>query len=161
MMKFRVLYLFWCIPAYLLFLVVQQGLVYNGAINTYNNGESYLAEVMAFDVKQIAAQSNGYVDIKFTTNEGETINHRLSLSIQMAQYLLESQFIPIRYQKGAFLEIVMIPTYDLQKSTSLFNLAVALLGFIATVIFGTIIHRYAGKKLKTGDEEIIIERIDS
>lgn len=160
MSKYRFLYAYWLVPAYLLFLVFQQGMVYKGAIDTFDNGESYLAEVTDFDIKQIAAQSNGYVDIRFEVDD-ETIERRLSLSVQMAQELMESSTIPIRYQKGAFQEIVLFPTYEIQKSTSLFNMSVAGIGLIVTFIAGIFLNRFV--KRRSADEhadEFEIERID-
>lgn len=160
MNNYRFLYAYWLVPAYLLFLVVQQGLVYQGANDTYQNGETYLAEVTDFDIKQIAAQSNGYIDIEFEV-EGKRIERRLSLSIQMAQELMESSTIPIRYQKGAFQEIVLYPTFQIQKSTSLFNMGVAFIGFVVTVIAGIFINRYIARKvINKHDEEFEIERVD-
>ncbi|MBD3615305.1 MAG: hypothetical protein HUJ22_01940 [Gracilimonas sp.] len=160
MNKYRFLTLYWVVPAYLLFLIIQQGLVYQGSIDTYENGTTYLAEVTDFDIKQIAAQSNGYVDIKFEVDE-EVIERRLSLSIQMAQELMESSNIPIRYKKGNFQEIVLYPTFQIQKSTSFFNMSVAFIGFTVTVIFGFFVNRYIRRKVADeNDEKFEIERVD-
>lgn len=160
MNNYRFLYAYWLVPAYLLFLIVQQGLVYQGSIDTYQNGKTYLAEVTDFDIKQIAAQSNGYIDIEFEV-EGEQIERTLSLSVQMAQQLMESSTIPIRYQKGAFQEIVLYPTFQIQKSTSLFNMSVAFIGLVVTVIAGIFVNRYIRRKvINKHDEEFEIERID-
>lgn len=160
MTNYRLLYLFWAIPAYLLFLVIQQGLVYQSSIDTYENGTTYLAEVTDFDIKQIAAQSNGYVVIKFET-EDEVIERRLSLSVQMAQELMKTSNIPIRYQKGAFQEIVLYPTFNIQKSTSLFNMSVAFIGLVVTVISGVFVNRYVRRKvINENDEKFEIERVD-
>lgn len=160
MNRYRFLNFYWVIPAYLLFLIIQQGLVHQGSIDTYENGTTYLAEVTDFDIKQIAAQSNGYIDIKFEVND-QVIERRLSLSIQMAQELMESSNIPIRYKKGNFQEIVLYPTFQIQKSTSLFNMSVALIGFAVTVIFGFLVNRYIRRKVADeNDEKFEIERVD-
>lgn len=161
MNKYRLLYSYWLIPAYLIFLVVQQGLVYQGAKSTYDNGETYLAEITDFEVKQIAAQSNAYVDILFEA-EGDTIERRMTLSVQMAQQLMESNTIPVRYAKNSFQEIVLFPTYDIQRSTSLYNMGVAFLGLAVTVIFGFFVNRYIRRKtINADDEKFTIERVDS
>lgn len=160
MSKYRFLYAYWFIPAYLFFLVFQQAMVHKGSIDTYENGESYLAEITGFEIKQIAAQSNGYVEIKFTV-DGEVIERRLSLSIQMAQELMESSSVPLRYQEGAYPDIVLFPTYEIQKSTSLFNMSVAAVGVIITFIAGIILNRFI--KRRSADEhadEFNIERVD-
>ncbi len=160
MNNYRLLYFFWAIPTYLLFLVIQQGLVYQSSIDTYENGTTYLAEITDFEIKQIAAQSNGYVVIKFET-EDEVIERRLSLSVQMAQELMKSSTIPIRYQKGAFQEIVLYPTFNIQKSTSFFNMSVAFIGLVVTVISGFFVNRYVRRKLiNENDEKFEIERVD-
>ncbi|HET8865536.1 MAG TPA: hypothetical protein VFM80_07545 [Gracilimonas sp.] len=159
MNKYRLLNLYWVVPAYLLFLVFQQGMVYKGAIDTYENGETYLAEVTDFDIKQIAAQSNGYVDLRFEAN-GDVIERRMSLSIQMAQELMESSNIPIRYQPDSFQEIVLYPTYQIQKSTSLVNMGVAFIGLVVTVIAGFFVNRYIRRKVADeNDEKFEIEMV--
>ena len=159
-MKYRFLYLVWFLPAYLLFIMAQQGLVYQGTIDTYENGESIAANVLDFDIKQIAAQSNGYVVISFRDPSGELQERKLSLSIQMAQRIIDTAVIPIRYLEGNFQDIVMIPTYDLQKSTSLSNIGVAFMGFLALVFFSVLVTRFANRKANNLDEKYIIERVD-
>lgn len=159
-MKYRFLYLVWLFPAYLAFIIIQQALVYTGTLDTYENGVSIASDVLEFDVKQIAAQSNGYVVITFIDPEGNVQERKLSLSIQMAQRVIDTQVIPIRYQKGTFQEIVMIPTYELQKSTSLSNMGVAFLAFSALAFFSFLGTRYANKKIESGDSELVIERVD-
>jgi hypothetical protein len=135
-------------------------MVYKGAIDTYENGQTYLAEVTDFDIKQIAAQANGYVNIRFEV-DGEIIERKLSLSIQMAQELMESSNIPIRYQPGTFQEIVLYPTFEIQKSTSLVNMGVAFIGFVVTVIAGVFVNRYIRRKvMDENDEKFDIERVD-
>ncbi len=159
-MKYYFIYLVWLLPAYLLFIIIQQGLVHQGTIDTYENGVSIASNVLEFDVKQIAAQSNGYVVIEFISPDGDKIERKLSLSIQMAQRIIDTPVIPIRFMEGNFQEIVMIPTYDLQKSTSLSNMGVAFLGFAALAFFSFLGTRFANKKIKYGADEIIIERVD-
>ncbi len=161
MSKYRLLSLFWIIPAYLIFLVGQQVSVYYGAKNTFDNGENYQAEILDMEVKQIAAQSNGYVVISFETNSGETIERKMTLSIQMAQQLLQSAVVELSYKKGAYPEIVLHPTYALQVKTSLFNASVAFIGLIVTLIAGIYVQRYSNRKSadETADD-FEIERVD-
>ncbi len=159
-MKYRFLYLVWLLPAYLLFIIIQQGLVYQGTIDTYENGESIAANVLDFDIKQIAAQSNGYVILSFTAPDGEQIERKLSLSIQMAQRIIDTSVIPIRYVKGNFQDIVMIPTYDLQKTTSLSNMGVSFMGFLALIFVSVLVSRFAKKKASGNDEQFVVERVD-
>ena len=159
-MKYRFLYLVWLLPSYLLFILIQQGLVYQGTIDTYENGESIAANVLDFDIKQIAAQSNGYVVISFTSPTGELIERKLSLSIQMAQRIIDTSVIPIRYKEGNFQDIVMIPTYDLQKTTSLSNMGVSFMGILALIFVSVLVTRFATKKVNKEDTDFVIERVD-
>ncbi|MBO6534790.1 MAG: hypothetical protein JJ966_01120 [Balneolaceae bacterium] len=159
-MKFRLLYLLWLFPCYLAFISIQQLNVYRGTIYTYNNGESIAADVTDFDIKQIAAQSNGYVDLKFVDPEGETVERRLSLSVQMAQKIMDTAVIPIRYKEGAYQEIVMIPTYDLQRSTSFMNMIIALIGLSILSVVMIFVTKYANRRAAGESSKFSIERVD-
>lgn len=160
-MKYRLLYLLWLFPCYLAFISVQQLNVYRGTIDTYNNGESIAADVLDFDIKQIAAQSNGYVVLNFTTSEGENIEKKLSLSVQMAQQIMDIGVIPIRFQKNTYQEIVMIPVYEIQRSTSLMNMVIAIISTTILSIACTFISRFANKRATEGVNELVIERMDA
>lgn len=159
MNKYRFLYLIWLLPAYLLFLMVQQGMVHKGAIETWEQGETYLADITDFEIKQIAAQSNGYVDIRFEMDD-EVVERKLTLTVQMAQKLMESSTIPIKYKEDSFQQIILIPTYELQKSTSILNLFMALLGFLVTLAVAFYVQRYANKNIAGGEETLVVERVD-
>lgn len=160
MNKYHFVYLVWLLPGYLLFLFLHQAGVFYGINDTWENGASYTAEVIDFDIKQIAAQTNGYVVLKFDTNEGETIERKLSLPVEMAATIQENIVVPVRYQAGGFQEIVMIPAYSTQKGLVLTNMAMAFTGFLLTVYIAWLGHRYAGRKLSGDEEEWEIERID-
>ncbi len=160
MNRYRFLYAYWLIPLWLLFLGVQQILVHRGAMDTYKNGDTYIAEITDFDLKQMGAQSNGYVDIRFEA-DGKVIQRRLSLSVQTAQKLMEAPNIPIRYQKGARQEIVLYPTYEIQRDTSFYNMTIAVLAMVITAILGLFVNRYVKRKSATPDDEKFnIDRID-
>lgn len=160
MTKYSYLYLFWLIPAFLLFLVLHQTTVYFGVIDTYENGTSYTAEVLEFDLKQIAAQTNGYVVLKFETKDGEQVQKKLSLPVEMAGALQEISIVPIRYQKDAFQSIVMMPTYSTQKGLALTNIGMAAVGLLIAIGIGLVVNRFIKKKRNGDSEELIIERID-
>ncbi|MEL0010914.1 MAG: hypothetical protein VW868_05070, partial [Bacteroidota bacterium] len=115
------------------FITLQQLTVHIGTIQTYTEGVSIAADVTDFDIKQIAAQSNGYVVITFPLTDGTMTEKKLSLSIQMAQEIIDTQVIPIRYLEESWQPIVMIPTYELQRSTSLLNAIIAFIGFLITL----------------------------
>ncbi len=160
MNKYYFVFLVWLLPGYFLFQGSYQLLVYNGLSNTYTNGESYVADVIDFDVKQIAAQTNGYVVLRFNTRSGELIQKQLSLPVQMAQAIMDSELIPVRYSEQSFNPIVMLPTYELQRSVVSVNMAVSGLGLLATIVVAAFASRFALRRIRDGDEEIEIEHMD-
>lgn len=161
MSKYKFLYFYWLIPAFLLFLALHQVSVYYGIIDTYENGDSYTAEVVEFELKQIAAQTNGYVILRFRPEGSEEIQQKLSLPVEMAGQIQEIRIVPIRYQEAARQNIVMMPTYETQKNLVMTNIAMAALGFLITCIIGFWVNRYVSQKLKTGETEIVFERVDA
>ena len=137
---------------------MQQITVHVGTLQTYEQGVSIAADVTDFDIKQIAAQSNGYVVINFPLPDGTQAERKLSLSIQMAQRIIDTQVIPIRYLEDSWQPIVMIPTYELQKSTSFLNAIIALIGFIITFTAAIFATKYI-RRSKQENSDIQIERV--
>lgn len=161
MNKYYFIFLIWLLPAYFLFQGSYQVLTYYGIEKTYSEGESYVADVLEFDVKQIAAQTNGYVILRFTTQSGETVTEQLALPVQMAQVIMNSEQIPVRYLADSFKPIVMMTVYDLQKSVVLVNMAVSSLGLIFTLIVSGFASRFAISRLRHGEETLEIEHLDT
>lgn len=160
MNKYYFIFLIWLLPGYFLFQGIYQVLIYHGLNNTYTTGESYVAQVIDFDVKQIAAQTNGYVVIQFDTAAGERIQKRLALSVQMAQVIMQSELIPIRYLEESISPVVMLPTYDLQRNVVTVNMAVTGFGFLVTLLVAIFASRFALRKIRDGEEKLEIENID-
>lgn len=160
MSKYRLLSLFWVIPAYLIFITFQQAMVHYGSKKTLEQGVTYAAEVMDIQLKQIAAQANGYIVFKFTTPDEGVLTRKHTLTMQMAQTVMKNNIIPISYRKGGYPEIVIVPTYGIQYTTSLYNMWVAIAAVIITVIAGFKIQRFSNARSKTGVEKINIERIN-
>lgn len=160
MNKYYLIFLIWLLPGYFLYQFGYQGAVYSGIQNTYNDGDSYVASVIDFDIKQIAAQTSGYVVLRFTTSTGEVIERKLSLPVQMAQVIMESEVIPIRYKEDSFNPIVLISTYELQQTVVKVNLAVTAIGFFVTIILSFYASRFARKRIRYGEEILDIERVD-
>src|SRR5690625_7964051 len=87
MTKFHYIYLIWLLPLYFLLMGGYQLMVLRGIDYTYNTGESYVADVLEFDIKQIGAQTNGYLVLTFDMGSDGVIRERMSLPLQMAQSL--------------------------------------------------------------------------
>lgn len=160
MNRYKFFYLFWLLPAAFVFLVAHQSAVYFGIQDTYENGTSYSAEVVDFKFKQIAAQTNGSIVLRFETGDGKEIQQKLSLPVEMAGGLQDIRVVPIRYQPGALQEIVIMPTYKTQKSLVWSNILMAFVGLLITLAIAIVSHRFARKKLSENEEEIVIERVD-
>lgn len=160
MNRYKFLYLFWLMPLAFLFLIVQQGTVYYGINNTFEDGTSYTAEVVEFDLKQIAAQTNGYIVLRFKTKDGTEIQRKLSLPVEMAGALQEIRVVPIRYNPGGWQEIVFLPTIETQKNLAWTNGLMAFVAFLITMGIAWAAHRFANKKLSEQEEEFVIERVD-
>lgn len=158
--SYKFLYLFWLLPLYIGGLFFQQATVYYGITDTYENGKSYTAEVVDFEFKQIAAQTNGFIVVRFETDRGNEIERKLSLPVEMAGKLQETRIIPVRYQQGSTQEIVLVPSYNIQKGLVLTNMGMSFIGFLITFFIALYAHRYAGRKSREGTTEYIIERID-
>ncbi|MDG5767316.1 hypothetical protein QA596_07565 [Balneolales bacterium ANBcel1] len=155
-------FLVWLLPLYLAGMAVHMGAIYYGLNTTYENGESHLADVIHFEIKQIAAQTNGSITVRFTTGDGEEITRKLSQPIQNAAQLQASELMPIRYHKSSYQPIVLVPIYEFHKKMVLVNLAVLLLSVIITLFVAWTAHRFARRKLAGGNwQEQRIEIIDS
>lgn len=157
MNKYYFIFLIWLLPAYFLFQGSYQALTYFGIQATIDDGESYIASVVDFDVKQIAAQTNGYVVLNFTTSDGETIRQQLGLSVQFAQVIMNSEMIPVRYNESSFIPIVMIPIHELQQNVVRVNMGVALIGLLATLVISLYASRFALRRIREGEEPLEFE----
>ena len=160
MNKYYFIFLIWLLPAYFLFQAGYQVLIYQGTQSTYNNGDSYIADVTDFDVKQIAAQTNGYVVLKFTTSNGQIVEEQLALPVQFAQVIMESELIPVRYLQSSYKPIVMMPVYDLQQNVIKVNMGVTSFGFLVTLIISIYASRFARRRINNGEETFEIEMME-
>lgn len=151
--------LVWLLPIYFLAMHTYQWLIYNGSKTTWEDGESYMAEVIDFDVKQIAAQTSGYIVLRFETPDG-VIEDRLSLSVQMAQVLTASELIPVRYNPDSFRPIVLTGTYELQRKVIRVNLAITVIGLLATGWITLLTMRWIRRREAEGERTLTIERTD-
>lgn len=160
MTKFHYIYLIWLLPLYFLLMGGYQLMVLRGIDYTYETGESYVADVLEFDIKQIGAQTNGYLVLTFDMGSDGVIQERMSLPLQMAQSLIEHERLAVRYQPASFHDIVILNTYDLQKNLIWLNVYVLILGLLVTGIVAWYASRYASRKIRDGDETLEIERLD-
>ncbi|MEX2463005.1 MAG: hypothetical protein WD513_01845 [Balneolaceae bacterium] len=160
MNKYFFIFLIWLLPIYFLFQGGYQVLTYYGIHNTFDNGESYIATVVDFDVKQIAAQTNGYVVLKFTTSDSFTIEEKLALPVQFAQVIMQSELLPVRYLENSFQPIVIMPVYELQQSVIKVNIGVTSFGLIITLLISLYASRFALSRIRLGEENLEIERLD-
>lgn len=153
------LYATWLLPLALFILTGHQFWTFYNIVQTYNNGESYTANVKEFEIKQIAAQTNGYVILNFETGSGKTIEQKLSLPVQLAAQFMESNVIPIRYKQDSSVPIVMIKTYATHKRVALINASIAFISALACLGVALLAHRKANA-LHSKNEKLTVERTD-
>lgn len=155
-------YLIWLLPLYLFGMAVHMGAVYYGLEKTWEQGESHLADIVHFEIKQIAAQTNGSITIRFAPENGEEITRKLSQPIQNAAQLQASEIMPIRYYESSYQPVVLVPIYEFHKKMVLVNLAVLTVSIILTLFIALVAHRFARRKLARSNEPAQkIEIIDS
>ncbi|MEX0685747.1 MAG: hypothetical protein WD267_12160 [Balneolales bacterium] len=141
-------YLAWLLPLFLTALGIQQVIVYQGIQDTMSNGKEYQAEVLDFQMKHMAAQSNGIIVLKFTPKGSEPLVKKLSLPIQNAGLLMQMDTLPIRYHPESTQSVVILPTLWFQEKMVLANIGVILLSVITTLFAGYLAHRYANRLRK-------------
>ncbi len=154
-------HLFWIVPAGLLYLMIQQGTVLHGLQNTYNEGEMYLAEVIDFEIKQIAAQTNGHLTLEFEPDSGELIQRQLSQPIQNAAQLQNTTHVPIQYLESSFQPIVMIPIYEFHRNMVMANIGIAFIAFMITGYLGYRASSFARKKTAEDSGPVEYEIVDA
>lgn len=155
-------YLLWLLPLYLSGMALHMGAVYHGLEKTYEEGESYLADVIQFEIKQIAAQTNGSITVQFTTDNDEEIIQKLSQPIQNAAQLQASEIIPVRYHQDSYQPIVLIPIYEFHKKMVLVNIAVLIVSILLTFFVALTAHRFAGRRITRREKPVQkIEIIES
>jgi len=151
-------FIYWLLPAYLLFQTVYQIQVLRGLEKTYEQGESYIADVVDFRLKNMQAQSNGIIELKFDIAGGETVQKRMTLPVQLAAQTRQYGKMPVRYLADSPQPIVMIPTYDFHHNMVRINVAILVSSFLGTLIMGFFVFRWS-RKIGT-EAELKFERVD-
>jgi hypothetical protein len=123
----------WLLPLYLTYQLTYQSRVLFSMQDTYENGESIIAEVIDFKIKQIAAQTNGYVVLRFSSSDGVLTEQKLSLPVQLAAPIQNSALINIKYMKGNFQNIVMTPTFRFHRNMVIVNIGVLIVSTLITI----------------------------
>ncbi|TNE73323.1 hypothetical protein EP331_04900 [bacterium] len=141
----KLLLLFWLLPGYLLFLTSYEAITYWGLTSTYKNGASLVAHIDELKLKNMQAQSNGVIQIHFTTSDGLEKQHTFTLPIQLAAQLQNYNMIPIRYMESSSMPIVFMPTYDFHKDMVLMNVGITFISFLVTFFIGFKITKYSFK----------------
>ena len=139
----KLIHLTWLIPLALAGLFLHQLSVFYGMDKTVNEGQRLNAAITDFRIKQIAAQTNGYIDLSFMDVDGNQVSHRLSLHVQHAAQLMESNQVTIRYRPGARYHTVIESTYRYQRRTVKINLAVIGVSFLVMASVSVFASRYA------------------
>ncbi len=140
-------FLVWAIPAYLLFLIIHQFNVLSGLQKTHEHGTSYVAEVIEFELKQIAAQTNGYIVLRFTPNNEAEVVQKLSQPIQNAAQLMASELLPIRYLRDSSQPIVITTIYEFHRNMVRANIGILGIAFFVMIGVSVVATNFARKRL--------------
>lgn len=146
----------WMLPLYLVYQLGYQGSVLYSMHDTYKTGADIVAEVTDFRIKHIASQTNGYVDLRFTTPDGQLIEQRLSLPVQLAAPIQSSARIPIKYKAENSQDIVMTPTFRFHQNMVIVNIGVLTLSFFVTFLIALWGYRVCSRKLSNPDDPTFI-----
>jgi hypothetical protein len=141
------------VPLYLLFQSIYQINVLQGLSQTYEKGESYVADVIYFRLKNMQAQSNGVIELRLQTKDGQTIDTKMTLPVQMAAITRAYGKLPVRYLAESSQPIVIMPTYSFHLNMVRMNVAILVSSFITTLILGFWVLRWA-RKTPEGELEI-------
>lgn len=151
--------LVWILPVWLGYQLFYQGVVLYGLQQTYNNGEAVSATVQDFRIKQIAAQTNGYIILDFMPSDGQHVNQKLSLPVQLAAPLMSLPLVDIRFLRESPQPIVMTPVYRFHRNMVIVNMAVLVLSVLVTLAIAVWATRRIGRKL-TSPSQPVFERTD-
>jgi hypothetical protein len=124
--------LFLLVPFALMLLGIQQYTVLRNINRIATEGTEYLAEVDEFKIKYIASQTNGYVIVRFVTNEGDTLRRKLSLTVQLAARIMETNPLPIRYLPDIGSEVIILPNLEVSRSIVGVNLVIIFVSMLIT-----------------------------
>lgn len=148
------LLLLWLIPIYLIGLGIHQFLTLNQLDQIHSKGQALQASIYDFDIKHIASQTNGYVILSFMTPDGEQHRRKLALTVQIAAKFINEAVVPIRFLPGVGSEVVMEPTYSLQRQIVLVNLAILFSSaLVLTFIVGMVSKKFVFENGSTRSED--------
>jgi hypothetical protein len=154
----KLLLLFWLLPAYLGFLTAYETKTYLGLTSTYENGESLVAQIVELKLKNMQAQSNGVIEIRFTDEKGSEKQQKMTLPIQLAAQLQPYNMIPIRYLESSSPQVVFMPTFEFHKNMVLMNMGITLASFLITFWIGFRISKYAFKPTESEKMQAAVEQ---
>jgi hypothetical protein len=146
----------WLLPIYLTYQMGYQATVLFSMQDTYNTGADLVAQVTDFRIKHIASQTNGYVDLRFTDPDGELIEQRLSLPVQLAAPIQSSAQIPIKYKAENSQDIVMTPTYSFHQNMVIVNIGVLALSVFVTFLISLWGYRVAVRRISDPEQPLFI-----
>jgi hypothetical protein len=149
----------WLLPLYVGYQLGYQINVLYSMHDTYSSGEIVTARVTDFRIKQIAAQTNGYIVLDFTAADGTHIDQLLSLPVQMAAPLMNYGLLDVRYKPSNSQDIVITATYGIHRNMVVVNISVLTLSFLAVFLIAVWATRLANKRIKQPNNPVFV-RVD-
>lgn len=149
----------WLLPLYIGYQLYYQMNVMYSLHHTYTNGEIVAATVEDFRIKQIAAQTNGFIVLDFTAADGTHVNQKLSLPVQMAAPLMSYGMLDVRYLASSSQDIVITATYDAHRNMVSVNIAILIISLTIVTLIAIWATKLANRRIASPDETVFV-RID-
>ena len=143
-MSGRVLRLFWLIPVVLAFLAANQAKVAWDLNQTWRNGTTARAQLVAYERSNRADVTYGYVSLVVSLDDGTRIEEeKLSLPHSLLPRLEGIDSVEVRIRSGAAQEVVIASIMPAHLWIALSNAGMSLAGVL---LFFGIAHAVARKR---------------
>lgn len=124
----------WLVPAFLLFLTVNQGRVALELRSTLQAGTAATAEVLDLEVSNRVDVTYDYVSLRIPLpGGGEMIQEKMALPHSLAPRLEGKEEVAVLVQRGAAQEVVITEIAETQWRIAAVNAAMSLIG---ALLFG-------------------------
>lgn len=145
-MKFPIAKLLYIVPLIFTILGFQQIKVVLDSRKTLEEGQSLMANINRFDIKNMVAQTHGMIDLEIPIGGGKSVVHKMTLEGSWAYHLLDpnkvqvvkkpsnagktdefrlkdSRHIAVHYLAGSGQEVVIDELARIQQRTAMINAA--------------------------------------
>jgi hypothetical protein len=127
----------WIVPVILFGLMVHQAWVVYSVTQTWNDGKAATAEIVDYEMKEMAAQTHGIMTLRIPLPDGHSIEETLSMPAMLATQVRNTEQLEVRVRPGRSQQIVVAELMRTQRRMAMINVIIAGLG--AVFVAGAII----------------------